>query len=105
MEEKEALEFHALQCFITTYNRSHVSQLRFVELRQPPEPDAFCLLNGEELGVEVTHLYGSSLDAKRRLGRLQKKPPTVGEERANRLKPLRRPVGRAVLGGAYGRVR
>jgi hypothetical protein len=105
MEEKEALEFHALQCFITTYNRSHGSQLRFVELRQPPEPDALCFLNGEELGVEVTHLYGSSLDAKRRLGRLQKKPPTVGEERANRLKPLRRPVGRAVLGGAYGRVR
>jgi hypothetical protein len=85
MGEKEALEFHALQYFVATYNRSHDSQLLFIGLRQSPEPDALCLLNGKELGVEVTHLYGSSLDAKRRLGRLQKKPPTVGEERANRL--------------------
>ena len=40
MKEKEALEFYALQYFIATYNRTHSTLLRFVELRQPPEPDA-----------------------------------------------------------------
>ena len=88
MKEKDALAFYALQHFIVSYNQSYGGELQLVELRQPPEPDALCLLNGEELGVEVTHLYGSDLDARRRLGRLENKSPTGEEELANRLTPL-----------------
>jgi len=70
MKEKEALEFYALQHFIATYNRTHSTLLRFVELRKPPEPDALCLIDGEELWIEVTHLHGSEpVDAMRNLGR------------------------------------
>src|SRR5215204_2574373 len=78
MKEKEALEFYALQHFIATHNRSHSPQLRFVKLRQPPEPDALCWIDGEELWVEVTHLHGSEpVDAMRNLGRW---PPKNAED-------------------------
>lgn len=92
MKEKEALEYHAIQYFIAAYNLSHRRQLQFVELGQPPEPDALCLLNEQPLGIEVAHLYGSSLDAERILGHQRRRQLTEKEEQANRLIPLRQRV-------------
>ncbi len=87
--------------FGTLYGRitDHRSQLHFVERlqpgqQQPPEPDALCVLNGKELGVEVAHLYGTGQDAERLTGAVHKRrnPLTEEEMRDNRLKPFRERV-------------
>lgn len=41
----------------------------FVELCEPPEPDCLCILDGQKLYVEVTHLYRSDNEARQLLGR------------------------------------
>jgi hypothetical protein len=62
--------------------------------QQPPEPDALCLLDGKQLGVEVAHLYGTGQDAERITGAVQKRrnPLTEEERMDNRLKPFRERV-------------
>lgn len=92
MKEKEALEYHAIQYFIAAYNPSHRRQLQFIGLGHPPEPDAMCALDEQPLGIEVAHLYGSSLDAERILGHQRRGPQTKEKEQANRLIPLRQRV-------------
>jgi len=99
MAEDDALVFKALQHFVAMYNRSHRSQLHFVERlqpgqQQPPEPDALCLLDGKQLGVEVAHLYGTGQDAERITGAVQKRrnPLTEEERMDNRLKAFRERV-------------
>ncbi len=99
MAEDDALVLDALQHFVAIYNRSHGSQLHFVERlqpgqEQPPEPDALCLLDGKQLGVEVAHLYGTGQDAERITGAVQKRrnPLTEEERMDNRLKSFRERV-------------
>lgn len=83
MKQKEALEYHAIQYFITAYNLSHRRQLQFIGPGQPPEPDALCSLDEQPLGIEVAHLYGSLLDAERILGHQRRGPKTKEKEQAN----------------------
>ena len=65
-----------------------LTQGDFVELRQPPEPDALCAFNGSDLYIEVGHIYGAVSDAKRLLGREGHVSPTKEHEISARLTPL-----------------
>lgn len=60
----------------------------FHELRNPPEPDGFCSLDGQPLHVEVGHFYGTQSDAKQLLGRKGKSAPTSEEQLLSSLVPL-----------------
>ena len=85
MAKDDVLVRDALGYFVTEYNQTHGGHLRFVKRLQPgpppPEPDALCLLNEKELGVEVAHLYGTGQDAERITGAEQKrKNPLTAEE-------------------------
>ena len=99
MPRDRASESEALRYFVTAYNRSNNDQLQFIALLEPgpppPEPDAWCLLNGKELGVEVAHLYGTGQDAERltKPDQQHRRNPLTEEERIlNRIKPFRKRV-------------
>ncbi len=99
MTADDALVCEALQHFVVIYNQSYSGELRFVQRlqprrQQPPEPDALCLLNGEELGVEVAHLYGTGQDAERITGNMRKRRNPLSKEALMQktLKPLRERV-------------
>lgn len=64
------------------------NRFTFHELRNPPEPDSFCSLDGEPLHVEVGHFYGTASDAKQLLGRIGKSAATPEELRLAELVPL-----------------
>ncbi len=63
-------------------------RLLFHELRNPPEPDGFCSLDGQPLHIEVGHIYGTQADAKRLLGREGKSAATIEESLRSSLVPL-----------------
>jgi len=87
--EKCSLETGALTEFSDALT-SLWGERRFVfhELREPPEPDGFCSLDGESLHVEVGHLYGTQSDAKRLLGREGKSAAARKERLDSSLVPL-----------------
>ncbi len=87
--EKYDLEIEALSQFSDALTDLW-GEPRFVfrELRQPPEPDALCTLDGQPLHVEVGHLYGTASDAKELLGRQGKSAATSEEKRLSSLVPL-----------------
>ncbi|MBI4681122.1 MAG: hypothetical protein HY753_07995 [Nitrospirae bacterium] len=58
LDEKGRLEAYAIKYFIAEFNRCHVRQLKFSEFAKPPNPDAYCFLEENKIGLEVTHLYG-----------------------------------------------
>lgn len=64
------------------------ARFAFHELRDPPEPDGLCSLDGKPLHVEVGHFYGTPSDAKRLLGRTGKSAPTPEEQLLSCLVPL-----------------
>uniref|UniRef100_A0A7C3V3D6 Uncharacterized protein n=1 Tax=Desulfobacca acetoxidans TaxID=60893 RepID=A0A7C3V3D6_9BACT len=70
LDEKKQLEFYAVLYFIRDQRKNHRRWLIFKEFSEPPNPDTYCLLNGEQIGVEVTHLCGNNHDAKKLLGRM-----------------------------------
>ena len=70
LDEKRQLEFYAVVYFIRDQRKNHHRWLLFKEFSEPPNPDTYCLLNGEQVGIEVTHLVGNDHDAKNVLGRL-----------------------------------
>jgi len=37
-------------------------------LASPPHPDIICEIDGQEIGIEVAHLYGSKRDARQTFG-------------------------------------
>lgn len=88
MNEKESLELHAVQLFVDLYNNKNGVGLKFIKLLMPPEADGLCELNGEELGIEVAHIYGAETDATRILGRKLRNALGEKELLANRLYPL-----------------
>jgi len=96
MPQDRASESEALHYFVTAYNRSNSGQLHFIALLEPgpppPEPDALCILSGQELGVEVAHLYGTEQDAERLTKPDQehrRNPLTDEEMMCNGIKPFR----------------
>ena len=64
------------------------ARFAFHELRDPPEPDGLCSLDGQSLHVEVAHFYGTRSDTKQLLGRTGKSAPTPEEQLLSRLVPL-----------------
>jgi len=70
LDEKRRLEFYAVLYFIRDQRKNHHRWLLFKEFSDPPNPDTYCLLNGEQVGIEVTHLCSNDLDAKNMLGKL-----------------------------------
>lgn len=69
LDEKRRLEFYAVLYFIRDQRKNHHRWLLFKEFSEPPNPDTYCLLNGEQVGIEVTHLFGNNHDAKKLLGK------------------------------------
>lgn len=89
--EKDGLEIGA----ITQFSEALCSQIgfgrfSFKELRQPPEPDGYCLLDGDALYVEVGHVYGTQSDAKQLLGRTGKSAPSPEQKMLSSMVPLDR---------------
>lgn len=87
--EKQNLEIAALNQFAEALAVIW-GNARFVfhELRDPPEPDGLCTLDGQSLHVEVGHLYGTQSDAKQLLGRTGKSTPTPEELLLSCMVPL-----------------
>lgn len=78
--EKQNLEIGALNQFSDALAVMWGSErFLFRELRDPPEPDGLCSLDGQSLHVEVGHFYGTQSDAKQLLGRTGKSRPTPEE--------------------------
>ena len=69
LDDKKQLEFYAVLYFIRDQRKNHHRWLIFKEFSEPPNPDTYCLLNGEQVGIEVTHLCGNNHDAKNVLGK------------------------------------
>lgn len=87
--EKQGLERGAITEFSEALALlSPQVNLVFHELREPPEPDGFCSLDGESLYVEVGHIYGTESDAKRLLGRTGRSAPTKKQMLQASLTPL-----------------
>lgn len=71
--EKRDLERAAVKIFIDIYNRNHPTKLRL--LYQRDKPDAVLQdSNRRKLGVEITHLFYDSEEAKMLLGRSKGNP-------------------------------
>jgi hypothetical protein len=70
LDGKKQLEFYAVLYFIRDQRKHHHRWLTFKEFSEPPNPDTYCLLNGEQVGIEVTHLCGNNHDAKKVLGKM-----------------------------------
>ncbi len=89
--EKDGLEIGAITQFSEAM-RSELGSGRFsfVELRKPPEPDGYCLLDGETLYVEVGHVYGTQSDAKQLLGRTGKSASSPEQKLHSAMVPLDR---------------
>jgi hypothetical protein len=82
LDDKKQLEFYAVLYFIRDQRKNHHRWLIFQEFSEPPNPDTYCLLNGERVGIEVTHLCSNNHDAKKALGRMNQ-----GEGLEERLPP------------------
>jgi len=63
-DQKDWFEESALDRFTKEYNRNNSPPIIKREKLAPPQPDYVCTIDGRELGVEVTHLYGSEAEAK-----------------------------------------
>ena len=70
LDEKKQLEFYAVLYFIRDQRKNHKRWLIFKDFSEPPNPDTYCLLDGEQVGIEVTHLCGDNHDAKKVLGKV-----------------------------------
>lgn len=103
--EKHGLETGALTQFSEALaNLWGERRFAFHELRNPPEPDGFCSLDGQPLHVEVGHFYGTQSDAKQLLGRKGKFAATSKEQLQSSLAPLNMrllmPLNRLLAGKA-----
>lgn len=70
MNEKEALEEAACLYFIDSYNKAHGTHFEIKEHKDKPDFLVEDSSTSETMGVEVTHLYYDSEEAKMLLGRL-----------------------------------
>lgn len=85
ISEKQGLEIGALEQFSEALEGD---RFVFHELRDPPEPDSWCSMDGQSLHVEVGHFYGTTSDAKVILGREGKSAPTDVEQLNSSLMPV-----------------
>ena len=97
MSEKTDLEKFAVIEFCEAYNKQHPGHLAYVEHCQPPFPDTRCTMDGQDIYIEVAHLYGHPSDAKMLLGRQGHSYPGPAEQKQARLTPLSRRIGQEFL--------
>ena len=67
--EKIELEHSAARLFMRWYEFISGRKIRHIWHNRPRKPDVSCRLEGQRLDLEIAHLYGSSQDAMRLLGR------------------------------------
>ncbi len=97
MSEKTDLEKFAVIEFCKAYNRQRPEHhLHYIEHCQPPFPDTRCTLDGQDIYIEVAHVYGPPSDAKRLLGRQGHAYPGAAEQKQARLTPLSIRIGKAL---------
>jgi len=91
--EKERLEQGALELFSEGFTNSiDRGELKFISLQSPPAADGLCKLNGRELHIEVTHVYGTNADVRFLLGRKGNSEPTKKERFQSGLIPLNKRI-------------
>jgi len=88
MTEKENLEISAAEIFCKCYPKNTGICAKFFGLNKPPLPDATCKIGNTTIDLEIAHLYGSSIDAQRLLGRKRRVPFTEETLKEQRLIPL-----------------
>lgn len=87
--EKQGLETGALTQFSEALaSKIGTGRFAFKELRDPPEPDSLCSLDGKPLYVEVGHIYGTLSDVKKSLGRTGKSAASEEQKLLSRLTAL-----------------
>jgi len=88
-DEHQKLEISALNQFSDAL-AALLGEGRFVfhELRDPPQPDGYCSIDGQPLHVEVGHIYGTRSDAKRLLRRTGKSAAMPAEIMNSGMMPL-----------------
>ena len=87
--EKDGLESEALRQFSEALcSELKEPRFHFKELRQPPEPDAYCEFDGQPLYLEVGHVYGTTADIKQLLGRTGQSAPSQEDKLASAMIPL-----------------
>ncbi len=88
MKEKNVLEQSAIENFADAYVKETNTILQFVELTEPPFADSICNLDGNKIFIEVSHIYGTTSDAKQLLDRIGFSTSTDAENLKARLIPL-----------------
>jgi len=71
MKQRDDIELHTINTFITQYNNIHGPILAYIRPCTPPMPDMLCKLNETDLGVEIVQTYGADEEAAMRLGNRQ----------------------------------
>lgn len=88
LDEKKQLEIYAVKYFLEALDNAHNRKLIFLNLADPPDPDVYCLLGDDKIGIEVAHLFGGERDARRLLGRGRPDENTKEQRIAHALVPL-----------------
>jgi len=68
-KEKIALEHQAAKLFMRLYESQFNIEIRHIWHNAPAKPDVSCYLNGQQLDLEIAHLYSSESEAMAVLGR------------------------------------
>ena len=67
--DKANWELQAIRVFITWFNKNDHQLLSISHQNRPAKPDVTCKLDGEQVDIEIAHLYGSDKEAMKILGR------------------------------------
>jgi len=87
--EKNGLEVAALNQFSEALALVlGEGRFSFHKLLSTPEPDGLCSFDGQQLHVEVAHVYGTESDAKQLLGRTGKSAATPEQQTLSNMVPL-----------------
>ena len=70
LNTKQAIEYFCFKYFAEWQQKEYRTTFDFIRFGEPPEPDMFAEMNGQEVGIETATLYGGRFDAARLLGRI-----------------------------------
>jgi len=88
LDEKRRLEVWAIIHFIRIMRKKYKRWLILKEFSNPPNPDFYCNLDGEKIGIEIAHLYGSERNSRLLLGREQKNEQNIQSRITHSVVPL-----------------
>jgi len=86
--EKIRLEVYAVIYFLRYLRKNSQSKVRLKKIASPPYPDVICEIDGQEIGMEVAHLYGSQRDARQIFGRSKPIEKTMKHRVKHSIVPL-----------------